>query len=244
MYKHFIAISSVYSKGVRIAWHYSEETFDNEVMKDFLKKFKKKHGDLQLGIHRFSTSSPEWDSVIEVDTYFKDVILVQDPNDFIDIAGKDRDLTAIDIAKYVLTLLPTTQLKLQKLVYLIYEKHLVNTGVPLFNEPILAWKHGPVTKSLYEEFREYGSSTIPYEEDDTVIITSKEIAVNPSYMRIFSSECGLTALDVIHDIIDKYEYHSAWDLVNLTHRPGSPWARVFKPGVNSVITDEIILANA
>ena len=244
MFKHFIAIASVYSKGVRIAWHYSEETFDNDVMKAFLKRFKRKHGDLQLGIHRISTSSPDWSSVVEADTYFKEVILVQDQDDFIAFASNDRDLTAIDIAKYVLTLLPTTQLKLQKLVYLIYEKHLVNTGVPLFEEPILAWKHGPVTKSLYDEFREYGSNTIPYEEDNTVIITSKEVAVNPSYMRIFSSECGLSALDVIHEIIDEYEYHSAWDLVNLTHRSGSPWEKAYKPGVNAVISDEIILANA
>lgn len=244
MFKHFIAISSVYSRGVRIAWHYSEAHFDNKVMKDFLKQFKKKHGDLQLGIHRISTPSPDWESVVEADAYFKETILVKDADSFIEIAGNDKDLTAKDIAKYVLTKLPITQLKLQKLVYLIYEKHLVDTGVPLFNEPILAWKHGPVTRSLYEEFREYGSSTIPYEEDNNVIITSEEITVNPSYMRIFSSECGLTALNVIHDVIEKYEDYSAWELVDLTHRPGSPWARVFKPGVNSVISDEIILANA
>lgn len=244
MFKHFIAVSSVYSKGIRIAWHYSEEKFDNNAMKDFLKRFKKKHGDLQLGIHRISTPSPDWDSVVKADTYFEGTILIQDPDVFIEISGNDRDLTAIDIAKYILTLLPTTQLKLQKLVYLIYEKHLVDTGVPLFKEPILAWKHGPVTKSLYEEFREYGSSTIPYEEDDNVIITSEEIAVNPSYMRIFSSECGLTALNVVHDIIETYKGYSAWELVDLTHRTGSPWERVYKPGVNSVISDDIILSNS
>ena len=58
--------------------------------------------------------------MIKKDKYFEDLILVNDYNDFIKVVGEDRTLTAFDIAKYILTLVPATHLKLQKLLYFSY----------------------------------------------------------------------------------------------------------------------------
>ena len=45
-----------------------------------------------------------------------------------------------------------TQLKLQKMIYYAQGIALGKYGVKLFNEPLLAWKHGPVIKSVYDEY--------------------------------------------------------------------------------------------
>lgn len=61
-------------------------------------------------------------------------------------------------------------------------------------------------------------------------------------MRIISTEHGKVALDTIHEIIKKYIHLDAWDLVDMTHQEGKPWIKVYKSGMNKLITDEIILS--
>lgn len=244
MYKHFIAIASLYTKGIRVAFHYSSEKIDPVVVQGFLSNLKKKHGDVKLGIHKIVTDSPEWESVIESDSYFKGVIVVKNQEEFVKFITAEQKLSAIDIAKYILTLSPMSPLKLQKLLYFSYEKFLILTGEQLFKDPIYAWKHGPVVESVYDVFKGYGSQKIPYEEDDSIIINSSELSVSPSFMRILTSEHGSTTIDVIHDILFKYHELTAWQLVDLTHEEGKPWHKVYKQGINKVITDEVILAYA
>ncbi len=54
-----------------------------------------------------------------------------------------------------------THLKLQKLTYFSHGWYLVLTeGIPLIYEPILAWKYGPVIKSIYDEFKLFGDRPI------------------------------------------------------------------------------------
>ncbi|ERS42504.1 MULTISPECIES: Panacea domain-containing protein [Corynebacterium] len=60
-----------------------------------------------------------------------------------------------------------TPLKIQKLLY--YAKGLymrASGGVPLFNERMEAWAHGPVVVDIYRELKEYGKSPI---DPDTFI---------------------------------------------------------------------------
>lgn len=55
-----------------------------------------------------------------------------------------------DVAQYILRECGTmTTMKLQKLVYYSQAWHLAWTENPLFNEPIEAWKDGPVCPDLY-----------------------------------------------------------------------------------------------
>src|SRR5947209_3400405 len=53
-----------------------------------------------------------------------------------------------------------TPMKLQKLVYYAHGWHLALTGRPLLDEEIQAWSFGPVIRSLYNEFREFGAEPI------------------------------------------------------------------------------------
>jgi uncharacterized phage-associated protein len=60
----------------------------------------------------------------------------------------------LDVAAAVLEELqlePVDAWKLQKLCYFIQGRSLAETGLPAFQEPIEAWKNGPVVERLYQE---------------------------------------------------------------------------------------------
>jgi uncharacterized phage-associated protein len=76
-------------------------------------------------------------------------------------------LSAQDVADYFLESVDEesgdniSNLKLQKLVYYAQGFHLALYGSPLFQEPIEAWAHGPVVRSLYRKYKDFGAGAIP-----------------------------------------------------------------------------------
>lgn len=97
-----------------------------------------------------------------------------------------------------------TNLKLQKLVYYAQGFSLVLSGGPLFDEPIVAWVHGPVVPVLYSNYREHGGKPIPTRDGfDPAMIDSE-------------------TRDLLEEVYDVYGQYSAWGLRNLTHEE-APW---------------------
>lgn len=97
-----------------------------------------------------------------------------------------------DIANWFLKEVPNiTNKKIQKLVYYAYSWHLVlnnesidNLDLKLFENKFEAWVHGAVYPSLYDQYKKYGSGTIPkyngflpnFSEDDLDILNQvKEV---------------------------------------------------------------------
>ncbi|MCY8947954.1 Panacea domain-containing protein [Bacillus atrophaeus] len=238
---HFIAIISDFSGGRRIGWHYSsEERLDKNYIYEFFERVKEKCGMVQFGIHKLSTDSTSWNSVTEKDSFFDDVYVTEDIPTFIDVISKDKELTAYDVAKFVLSFKPASHLKLQKLLYYIYAEFLLKTGEKLFKEPIVAFKYGPVIEDIFYRYKVHGKSVIDYEEDASIKLLTDDLVVTPSFMKILSSEHGIGALKCIIDVLLKYEKYTASGLVQKTHQDGGPWQRAYEPGQNCVITDELI----
>ncbi|MDF9540375.1 DUF4065 domain-containing protein [Bacillus cereus] len=238
---HFIAIMSHYSTGRRIAWHYSDEfKLDKEVIQTFLKRVRKKCGEVQLGIHKLATESTRWDSVTQKDSFFKDVYQTRDVDVFIDMVVQDQELSATDVSKFILSVFPSSHLKLQKLLYFSYAEFLLRTGTRLFKEPIVAFKYGPVVESVFHSYKIHGSDTIGYKEDEIICYETEALAITPSFMKIASSEHGIVALECILKTLRQYGQLSAIELVEKTHQAGGPWDKVFKPGQNCEISDEFI----
>lgn len=66
----------------------------------------------------------------------------------------DAPVTSLDVARYILrTVGPMTTMKLQKLVYYAQAWSLAWDDRPLFHDPIEAWEHGPVVRSLFDRHR-------------------------------------------------------------------------------------------
>lgn len=123
---------------------------------------------------------------------------------------------ALDIAAYLVNLSaqigePLTNMKLQKLLYYSYAWYAVETkGKTLFEEPIQAWKYGPVVPVVYDAYREYGADNI------------KEIKGS------LSAKIDDFSQSLIEDVYKVYGNKNAIELMNLTHSE-SPWIDTFDP---------------
>lgn len=94
-----------------------------------------------------------------------------------------------------------TNLKLQKLLYYIQGFHLALFEIPIFEDDIEAWRHGPVAPIIYHNFKSNGSNPIIYEE------------CNKDFSLLFTP-LQIELLDEVYDVFGQY---SAWKLRDMTH---------------------------
>lgn len=95
-----------------------------------------------------------------------------------------------------------SNMKLQKMLYYVQGFHLAYFNEALFDEEIEAWMYGPVVPSIYEKYKKYNKSGIPY-EGKVIELTSKEE-------------------DLFNEVYRVYGEFSAIGLMNMTHRE-DPW---------------------
>lgn len=136
MINHYIIMASAYSIGKRIVLdYYSESELQLEQIKKDIDYINENCGtDIALSSHLIQTESTSWESVEKKDSFFKDTLVVKDKEEFTKILLKDRYLTGMDIAKYILSIVPSTHLKLQKIVYMCYVDYLCGENESLFND--------------------------------------------------------------------------------------------------------------
>lgn len=88
---HFIAIYSSYVKGCRLCWHYaSEGRQDKNSLKMFIRRIEDEQPDVELSIHKLITDAITWESVVEKDPFFDDIVAIEDIKDFIQHIDKDQ----------------------------------------------------------------------------------------------------------------------------------------------------------
>lgn len=129
---------------------------------------------------------------------------------------------------------PISPMKLLKLVYMGYGWALAVLETKLFEEAICAWAHGPVVRSLYDEFKHFGRNPIDgrsYDFDlEKMELTQPRVPADDTPTNV-----------VLGKVWGVYRHFSAWDLRNMTHEPDSPWSKVYKPGVRHIeIPDNLI----
>lgn len=115
----------------------------------------------------------------------------------------------LNIAEYVIQKSidvgnPIDHLKLQKILYYIQAKFLVEKKVKCFDEPILAWRFGPVIESVYRRYNKYSSMNL-----------------YPKNKSQFNNVEKCDA-EIIDSLVNKYAEKNAWFLVEQTHRE-KPW---------------------
>lgn len=227
MVTHFIFLSSSYSLGTRIALDYivTDASVQKELKKHLDKIIKECGKDVSISTHMIQADKEIWESVCEADHFFKDVEVIESLDKFIKLIQRDRRLEGIDVAKYILSKIKCTQLKLQKLVYLCFADYLCDTGKKLFTDKIYAFKYGPVVDTVYKKYKEYGYKPI---EEEVVDIDSKSIQEMPAKSRILFAEDGTEKILSIEKTLKKYGNLSAAELVDLTHQQDAPWSKSTK----------------
>lgn len=132
--------------------------------------------------------------------------------------------SALDVAKYVIKhehdkAREISNLRLQKLLYFVQAKVLVETDAPCFDDEIEAWDFGPVVPAVYYAYKIFGSWDIVI--DDSVPFINKSVAA------------------YIDSIVDYCKDYPTFQLVDITHKQ-SPWKNARQKGKKTIITKDSI----
>lgn len=118
---------------------------------------------------------------------------------------------AINVAKLVINECaaeghPVTNLKLQKILYFMWLDWYKERKEPLFDNEIQAWHFGPVIPEVYRRYRRFVADPIKKDDEEDQI---PESDARP-----------------LRELARKYNERPIGDLIEESHREGSPWARV------------------
>lgn len=141
-----------------------------------------------------------------------------------------QTVSAKDLSHYILSFIPSNQLKLQKLVYYCDAWHLVFLKTPLIKEDFEAWVHGPAVRTLWQYYKEFGHSF-----KTMSIIASSIDAIRSK----FESRVTPEQLEIIADVLDEYGDKSSYHLESLTHSE-EPWIEARRGLTASERSDVII----
>lgn len=247
MYTHLIIIGSDFESGDRIGFHISSMigSKSNSQFRRSIRPLMEALEDksVSVAVHQVQTFDETWESVITLDPFFKDVIIVDTSFKFLHRLSSKKSLKAIDISMLILSKVTSTPLKLQKLLYLCYADYLLISDRKMFGEEIVAYQYGPVVEEIYQEFK--GIRTELEIEDDVFLnINSNLDSIEEQSMlmaRITSSPFGFEIYESCLSTLEKYGDLTARQLVDLTHKPNDPWDIALKrEGRNATITDQII----
>lgn len=109
-----------------------------------------------------------------------------------------------------------TPLQLMKLTYIAHGCSLGSGLGDLFDSRIEAWKYGPVIPELYHATKTWGRNAIPH----THIFDGRALSGD--------------AAAIVDRVLDKYGQLSGSALSTLTHKPGTPWSKVYRDGVFNI----------
>lgn len=125
-----------------------------------------------------------------------------------------------------------TPLKLQKLIYFLNGWHLAVTGFPAIDEPVEAWKYGPVVESVYQEFKEFGRSGINRyaREYDFTSGEFKSYVVNKDQIKFY---------EIMDAVWERYVGYSPLVLSAMTHQESSPWYAAYRRGGGEISSTDI-----
>lgn len=125
-------------------------------------------------------------------------------------------------------------LKLLKLCYFAQGFSLAILDRTIFDDPIEAWQYGPVVPALYHEFKHFDSKKITEKSRFTYLNDHYQLK---SETPILENKDEKKIIQIVWNMYGKY---SANDLVDITHKEGTPWSYTFVPRANKVIPIELI----
>jgi len=121
---------------------------------------------------------------------------------------------------------------LLKLLYFAHAWHIVKYGRPLIAQPFEAWKGGPVSRVVYEQYKGYGSRRI----DKLAMV------FDPISCRFVAAKCNFSSdtAKLLHDIFRYYSHYHPFKLSDLTHEPGGPWDVVWRRAEKHAVPGMVI----
>jgi uncharacterized phage-associated protein len=124
----------------------------------------------------------------------------------------EKQIDSVNLAYYIINSKKypnLSHLKLQKLLYYIQSWHLVFFDKKLFDDDFQAWVHGPVSRKIYDAFK-----------DESILHNE----LNTDFSKNANIESMLTdeQIELINDVLDEYGDKTPYHLECLTHEE-KPW---------------------
>lgn len=132
---------------------------------------------------------------------------------------KSNIYSARDISQYIIDYSnkigsPVSNLKLQKLLYYVQANFIINKGKPCFSNEIEHWRHGPVVREIYSEYKSFFNDDI------------KLFFYNYGYISVNDKKS-------INKVVDSYRSFNPWEMVERTHEE-KPWLDTNKDEIISI----------
>lgn len=239
MITHYILLSSSYSTHRRIVLHFLGDSKEEYIaaVREVSRAYDGKI--VPFSTHTIISDSESWESVVETDPYFDDVAVIGTVAEFVELVKKERYLTGLHVAKYILSKMRCTHARLEKLTYMCYADYLCTEGSRLFEDKIYAFDYGPVVGTVYREFTVDSHDRPGMTLDDSVDLVGGKTP--PIMSRIIFSEDGWRKLGSIDATLRRCEGIPTQDLIDATHRPDTPWSVTDRSERFAVIDDGDIL---
>lgn len=135
---------------------------------------------------------------------------------------------AVDVASYIVGRCanlgrPVTNLQLQKILYYIQLNFLRTYDKCIFEDDILARRHGPVVKEVYYKYNIWGRHEIV----PRAVQAAKETFLEKDR-------------ELIDRVTDVCLLLDSWELVERSQKAGGPWHRSFDGNLEKVIPKEVM----
>ena len=156
--------------------------------------------------------------------------------------GRDR---AVDVADHILLLaqrggMRLDPLQLNKLCYITQGFCLAESGNPAFKDVIEAWMYGPVVKSVYRRFRQYGRMQITHLSDGKTALNRVKYLPGPEE-HAGSARLPNHTARAAGRVVSTYGKYSGIELLKMAHYEDTPWHKVYSPCSNNTIPTKLIL---
>lgn len=118
--------------------------------------------------------------------------------------------------------------KLLKLLYIIDETAVKETGVPVTGLDYRVWKMGPVAFDVYSDLAKNGSEQLGFfaEAKKPDSASERDWALIKSVSKFDDSEFSDYEMSLFDKVINEYGYLKKEDLIELLHEEGSLWKKV------------------
>ncbi|WP_279255398.1 Panacea domain-containing protein [Enterococcus faecalis] len=113
-------------------------------------------------------------------------------------------------------------LKLQKVMYYLQAKSLVETNEPLIDEELQKWKYGPVVPTVYHEYKNNGAGNIGISDIGPILrkarVNEKANFLGRYVQEEYSSELiEQDDRNSINEVVNSLSDYTGFELVNETH---------------------------
>lgn len=154
----------------------------------------------------------------------------------------ERELSVKALGNWILSYadrlgVEITNMALNKLVFFLYERVLIEKRQILTNAKIEAWEHGPVFREIYHSFKEHG--------DKPIKSRARSFSPKTRTLEVVESRFASDDEAYFEEVLAPYVKLSAARLREISHIENGPWHKVWwyegeaNPGME--ITPNVIL---